>query len=150
MASSAEQNVGAVISLIAPKKGDNVWKAEQVDIARNLPPGDIAGRIEINWSYGPIKITGYIDTDTYELAISISIVGINVGNIYGNIKDGIGLDINLFVAKGSIKFYLKNGNELWVHLDVSVTFDGSFSGDHKIISCYPDFNYDKEHISNTS
>ncbi|RSM10358.1 hypothetical protein CDV31_007234 [Fusarium ambrosium] len=134
MASSAEQNVGAVINLIAPKKGDNLWKAEQVDIARNLPPGDIAGRIEINWSYGPIKITGYIDTDTYELAISINIVGINVGNIYGNIKDGVGLDINLFVAKGSIKFYLKNGNELWVHLDVSVTFDGSFSGDHKIIS----------------
>jgi hypothetical protein len=80
------------------------------------------------------QITGYVDTNTFEIGVSISIVGINVGNIFGNLKDGVGLDINLFVAKGSIRLYLKNGNELWVHLDVSVTFDGSFSGDYKIIS----------------
>ncbi|KAH7264606.1 hypothetical protein FSOLCH5_009880 [Fusarium solani] len=134
MSSSAEQNVGAVISLTAPEEGDNVWKAEQLDIVRNLPPGDIAGRVPIEWSFGPIKITGYVDTNTFEIGVSISIVGINVGNIFGNLKDGVGLDINLFVAKGSIRLYLKNGNELWVHLDVSVTFDGSFSGDYKIIS----------------
>ncbi|RSL52687.1 hypothetical protein CEP54_010769 [Fusarium duplospermum] len=133
MSSSTEQNVGAVISLTPPKEGDTVWKAKQLDVVRNLPPGDIAGRAPVEWSFGAIKITGYVDTDTYEIGVSISVVGINVGNIFGNIKDGIGLDISLAVANGSLRLYLKNGNELWVHLDVSVTFDGSFSGDHKII-----------------
>lgn len=47
---------GAVISLSAPEEGDNVWKAEQIDVVRNLPPGDIEGRIPIDWSFGPIKV----------------------------------------------------------------------------------------------
>ncbi|KAI8714866.1 hypothetical protein NCS52_01207500 [Fusarium sp. LHS14.1] len=134
MSGYGEQNVGAVISLSAPEEGDNVWKAEQIDVVRNLPPGDIEGRIPIDWSFGPIKITGYVDTNTYEIGVSISIVGINVGNVFGNLKDGVGLDINLFVARGSIRLYLKNGNELWVNLDVRITFDGSFSGDYKILT----------------
>ncbi|RSL62704.1 hypothetical protein CEP53_004688 [Fusarium sp. AF-6] len=134
MASSTEQNVGAVINLTPPKEGDNVWKAEQLDVERNLPPGDIEGRAPIEWGFGAIKITGYVDTNTYEIGVSISVVGINVGNIFGNIKDGIGVDINLYVAKGSLRLYLKNENELWVHLDVSVTFGGSFTGDHLVIS----------------
>lgn len=48
---------GAVINLTAPEEGDNVWKAEQVDVARSLPPGDIAGRVPIDWSYGPITVS---------------------------------------------------------------------------------------------
>ena len=61
-------------------------------------------------------------------------LGISLGNIYGSLKDGVGVDVDLFVAKGSIKFYLKNGNELWVNLQLSITFDGSYDGDYKIIS----------------
>ncbi|CAJ0538541.1 Ff.00g066020.m01.CDS01 [Fusarium sp. VM40] len=132
--SSADQNVGAIISLTPPDEGDNIWEAKQVDIARSLPPGDIQGRQSIDWSFGPIKITGYVDTNTFEIGVSISIVGINVGNIFGNLKDGVGLKVNLFVAKGEIRIYLKNGNEIWVHLDIKVTFDGSFEGDYKILS----------------
>jgi hypothetical protein len=62
------------------------------------------------------------------------VVGINLGTIYGNLKDGVGVKIDIFVAKGSLKFYLKNGNELWIHVDIKVTFDGSFDGDYKIIT----------------
>lgn len=46
----------------------------------------------------------------------------------------MGVDVDLLLAKGSIKVYLKNGNEVWVHLDVKVVFDGSFDGDYKIVS----------------
>jgi hypothetical protein len=62
------------------------------------------------------------------------VVGISLGTIYGNLKDGVGVKIDIFVAKGSLKFYLKNGNELWIHVDIKVTFDGSFDGDYKIIT----------------
>lgn len=64
----------------------------------------------------------------------MSILGINVGNIFGNLKDGVGVKVDLFLAKGSIKIYLKNGNEVWVHLDIKVKFDGSFDGDYKILT----------------
>jgi len=66
--------------------------------------------------------------------VNVSVVGISLGNIYGNLKDGVGLNIDLIAAKGSIKFYLKNGNEVWVHLDIGIVFDGTYQGDYKIIS----------------
>jgi hypothetical protein len=61
-------------------------------------------------------------------------VGISLGTIYGNLKDGVGVNVDLWVASGSLRFYLKNGNELWIHVDIKISFDGSFSGDYKIIS----------------
>ncbi|CRK22314.1 hypothetical protein HYQ45_018626 [Verticillium longisporum] len=134
MPSSAEQNIGAVINLTAPEEGNTQWVATQVDVHRGLPPGNPRSRHDLDWGLGPIKISGYIDTDTFEIGISVSILGINVGNIYGNLKDGVGLNIDLFLAEGSIKLYLKNGNEVWINVDVSVKFDGSFQGDYKIIS----------------
>ncbi|OBR01992.1 hypothetical protein CH63R_14564 [Colletotrichum higginsianum IMI 349063] len=130
----AEQNVGAVVALSPPAEGDNIWEAKQVELVRNLPPGDGEGRIPIDWSFGPVKITGYVDTNTFEVGLTISIVGINVGNIFGNLKDGVGLKINLLAATGEIRLYLKNGNEVWVHLDVKIVFDGHYEGDYKIIT----------------
>ncbi|CAG9938631.1 unnamed protein product [Clonostachys rosea f. rosea IK726] len=130
----AQQTVGAIISLQAPQAGDNIWEARQVDQVLNLPPGDGQGRVTIDWSFGPVKITGYVDTNTFEIGVSVSILGINVGNIFGNLKDGVGVKVDLFLAKGSIKIYLKNGNEVWVHLDIKVKFDGSFDGDYKILT----------------
>lgn len=61
-------------------------------------------------------------------------MGIDLGTIHGNLKDGVVLKVNIFVAKGEIRFYLKNGNELWVSLSLKIKFDGSFEGDYKIIS----------------
>jgi hypothetical protein len=80
------------------------------------------------------QIVGYVDTDTYEIGVTVTVAGINVGAIYGNLKDGVVLKVDLFVVKGQIKFYLKNGNEVWVNLDLKITFDGSYSGDYKILT----------------
>ncbi|KAM0184886.1 hypothetical protein ACHAPI_012331 [Fusarium lateritium] len=132
--SSADHNVGAIVSLSPPEEGDNIWEAKQVELARSLPPGNVQGRHDIDWGFGPIKVTGYLDTDTYELGVSVSVAGINLGNIFGNLKDGVGIKVNLFIAKGEIRFYLKNGNELWIHLDIKITFDGHYEGDYKIFS----------------
>ncbi|KAJ0159799.1 hypothetical protein CTA2_9092 [Colletotrichum tanaceti] len=130
----AEENVGAVVALSPPAEGDNIWEAKQVEVASNLPPGDGQGRISIDWSFGPVKVTGYVDTDTFEIGLTVSIAGITVGDIFGNLKDGVGLKIDLLAAKGEIRFYLKNGNEVWIHLDVKIVFDGHYEGDYKIVS----------------
>jgi hypothetical protein len=91
--------------------------------------------IPIQWYLGPIATTGSIDTSTLAFNVSASIVGIALGDtIQGNLKDGVTIDFNLFVASGELKYYLKNGNEVWTHVDVKVRFDGSFFGDYKLLT----------------
>ncbi|EGX93686.1 hypothetical protein CCM_01955 [Cordyceps militaris CM01] len=133
----AEQNVGkscAIVNLIPPKEGSNIWTAKQVTIARNLPPNRGTGRHQIDWSFGPVKVTGYVDTTNWEIGVTVSIMGIDLGTVYGNLRDGVVLNVDLFLAKGQVRFYLKNGNEVWVHLSVEIRFDGKFEGDYKIIT----------------
>ncbi|KAH2979111.1 hypothetical protein KXV25_004000, partial [Aspergillus fumigatus] len=79
-------------------------------------------------------VSGYVDTSTYEASISVSVIGINIGTLSGNLHDGITLKVNLIAVKGELRFYLKNGNELWLHVDLKVVFDGSYNDDVKIIS----------------
>jgi hypothetical protein len=75
-----------------------------------------------------------VEVATKEIGVSVTLAGITLGNIYGNLNDGVGIDINLLVAKGSLRFYLKNGNEVWIHFDVSIVFDGSYKDDVKILT----------------
>ncbi|KAF5002777.1 hypothetical protein FGRMN_175 [Fusarium graminum] len=131
---SAHNAGGAIVKLEAPDEGDNIWSVEQIETSPHLPPGDIQGRHEIDWSFGPVSYKGYIDTNTYEIGVSPSIGGLQTGNIFGNLKDGVGLNLNLNYYKGQTRFYLKNGNELWTHIDVKVTFNGHYEGDYKIFS----------------
>ncbi|OBS23070.1 hypothetical protein FPOA_03633 [Fusarium poae] len=126
--------VGAIVTLTPPDDGDNVWEVRQLESAHSLAPGDIEGRRSIDWSFGPINLSGYVNTNTYEIGVSPTINQVNAGNIYGNLKDGVNLKINLFTTKGQLRLYLKNGNELWVHPDIKITFDGSYEGDYKITS----------------
>ncbi|PMD19209.1 hypothetical protein NA56DRAFT_205734 [Hyaloscypha hepaticicola] len=136
MATTADTNLGALVSLTAPKDGGNTWTAKQIETVTNTPPapGVPNAQVPISWSLGPIKLSGYVDTSSFAISVNISIVGISLGTIYGNLKDGVGVNVDLWVASGSLRFYLKNGNELWIHVDIKISFDGSFSGDYKIIS----------------
>lgn len=132
MSSEQELALGAVVDLVQNDAGQ--YKAVQKSLSVGQPPRDVQGRHSIDWSFGPVKVEGYVDTDSLEIGVLVSVVGISLGNLYGNLKDGVGVDVDLFVASGSIKFYLKNGNEVWVHLDIKIRFDGSFEGDYKIIT----------------
>lgn len=77
---------------------------------------------------------GYVDTDTFEVGLDVTVATIRVGHIAGNLRDGIVLQINLFLVTGEIKVYLKNGNEMWVHLSLKIRWDGSYDGDFKVIT----------------
>ncbi|TDZ38700.1 hypothetical protein CTRI78_v010795 [Colletotrichum trifolii] len=107
-----ETNVGAIVALKSPEGGENIWEAKQVSLGRSLPPGDVQGRKPIDWSFGPVKVDGYVDPDSFRIGLLIVITGINIGNIYGNLKDGVSLKIDLYTTEGEMKFFLKNDNEL--------------------------------------
>ena len=75
-----------------------------------------------------------MDVDLLELGVNVSVVGISLGQLYGHLQDGVAVDVDLFAAKGSIRFYLRNGHELWVNLNLNITFDGSYDGDYLVVS----------------
>jgi hypothetical protein len=70
----------------------------------------------------------------FEITVTISLLGIDLGTFNGNLKDGLAVNINLLAAKGEIKFYLKNGNELWLRFNIKVIFDGTFEKEIKLLS----------------
>lgn len=46
-------------------------------------------------------------------------MGIDIGTFSGNAKDGIIININLFAVSGTIRLFMKNGNELWGHIHLT-------------------------------
>ncbi|KAF2149661.1 hypothetical protein K461DRAFT_315629 [Myriangium duriaei CBS 260.36] len=135
MASAEAYRSGALVRV--EEKSEGQYEITQIETENELPK-PVAGigddRVEINWSFGPVKVVGYVVKSTLEIGVELHVLGISLAHLYGNLKDGVVANVNLLLAKGSIKFYLKNGHEVWIHVDVSVKFDGSFNKDVKLLS----------------
>lgn len=130
-------NWGAVV-LIDPPTEDNdnditVYNIHQEKLQLIFPPAKpddrpLAGS---KFSYGPLSVDFRVDFQKKEFAVSASIMGIGLGTFYGSFTRGIELKVNLLLAKGSLRFYVKN-SALWVRIDVDIKFDGGYHEDKKI------------------
>jgi len=56
-----------------------------------------------------VQATGYVDTSTLEIGVRVEVFGAHIFNLFGNLKEGVVGKIDLSLAKGEIRFYLKNG-----------------------------------------
>lgn len=79
-------------------------------------------------------MTGTVNTSTFAISVNVSILGINLGGFNGNLKDGLIIKVDLVAVKGEVRLYLKNGNEVWIGLKLSVVFDGRYETEAKIIT----------------
>ena len=61
-------------------------------------------------------------------------MGIGLGSFSGSFADGIGIDVNLFHATGSLLFAVGEGNALYLLYDIDVSFDGHFKDEVEVIS----------------
>ncbi|KAK6208208.1 hypothetical protein LQW54_006989 [Pestalotiopsis sp. IQ-011] len=129
----------ALINLTRPEGDYSAeYTAEQQDVSIDitLEENDDYPRDnrDISWSFGPIQYKGVLDVNSLEISVVEIIAGISIGPIKGNLKDGVGLKLNLNSAKGQTKFYLKNGNEVWTHIEVSIRWNGYYEKDAKLFS----------------
>jgi len=74
-----------------------------------------------------------VDAETFEISVNQSVLGIEAP-LKDNLKDGLISKSNLYNAKGQTKYHLRNGNEVWTHIDIKITFNGSFDKDVKLLS----------------
>lgn len=57
-----------------------------------------------------------------------------IGLIEGSLKDGLSVKFNLSSSDGRFELFLKNGNELWLELDLRIRFGGMWNHTQKIFS----------------
>ncbi|PKX95365.1 uncharacterized protein P174DRAFT_511144 [Aspergillus novofumigatus IBT 16806] len=118
-----------------------IFSATQISDAETVASAlQVAAKPDVRVGFGPVSffgvvtVSGYVDTSTYGASVAVAVIGINIGTLTGNLEDGITLKVNLIAVKGELRFYLKNGNEVWLHVDLNVLFDGDYNDDVKIIS----------------
>ena len=87
-----------------------------------------------------MQLEGYVDTESLEIGVDVSIIGIELGALYGNLNDGVVLHVNLIAVSGLVNLYLKHpatgGTQLWLstNLEVNVGVKVSYIKDVEILS----------------
>ncbi|KAF5002776.1 hypothetical protein FGRMN_174 [Fusarium graminum] len=116
-------NTTTSVKLIAPSDGSNVWTVEQGDgttpsqpPTTNEPPQN---HVPIEYSSGSVSYKGYVEPDTLDINIVPAMGAIDIGSIHGTLKDGLDLKVDLESYKGTVKFFLKNGNEAWISYNMT-------------------------------
>ncbi|KAG8921170.1 hypothetical protein FRC02_000409, partial [Tulasnella sp. 418] len=112
-------------------------------IAGPPPFGESDNRwdIDIEIPIGPVilQLVGYIDLSTLDVDIAayVKIPGLpalKVGELKGNLNDGIEISFDLVIIKGSLRLYIKD-KCLWLAYELTV-FGTTWSGDIELI-CLP-------------
>lgn len=99
---------------------------------------DVATTFDIHFA-GILELKGTIDTDTLNVDVALYATLPVLGNLKlaeasGNLNDGVTLTFNAAVASGTVKLYLKNGNEVWLQFNVSTLLATSVQGDVKVLT----------------
>jgi hypothetical protein len=83
----------------------------------------------------PYQIDVLLDTDSLAVGFQLTTEGIVLGIFYGLLKEGVDVEVKTANVNGNSRLYLKNGNELWHHVDLASTSPkDTVFGDYKIRS----------------
>ncbi|KAI4252650.1 MAG: hypothetical protein LQ352_004173 [Teloschistes flavicans] len=95
--------------------------------------------VPIDWEYppftekklivGPSSIHGHFDTDTTDCEVAVDVLGFPLEDAKGNLDDGLRIDVNLVVAKGTLIIYdirSKPKDQIWIQVDLRLPFHQHF------------------------
>ena len=141
--------------MLSTQTGPNIYTVTQAQGGSNLPPSshlaalgaDVNGQHGIDFGIGPISVstetpeqntapnreqlTGYVDTTNYGIGVEIKLFGISLGSFYGNLKEGLGISIDVIAAKGKVNLYLKD-NAVWVNIQLTPIWGSGINIDQKL------------------
>ncbi|QRV73254.1 hypothetical protein RhiJN_01268 [Ceratobasidium sp. AG-Ba] len=97
--------------------------------------------ITFSWGFGPLVCKGVVNTALLSLSgvltAHIPFIGsIKLAELAGDLKTGIETGINVFVAEGRARLYLKDGNQIWLSLELSSKFFPTIKGEYKLITIF--------------
>ena len=72
-----------------------------------------------------------MDTTNYGVGVEAKLFGISLGTFYGNLKEGLGISIDVIAAKGSVKVYLKD-NAAWINIQLKPIWGNGIDTDQKL------------------
>ncbi|KAG8703113.1 hypothetical protein FRC09_004345 [Ceratobasidium sp. 395] len=93
----------------------------------------------IQWAYGLVTLKACFNTAlltvTALLGVTIPFLGfIQLASLSGDLKKGVEASIDVFVAKGTARLYLQDGNEVWLELSLTSKFFSPIDGKWKLIT----------------
>jgi hypothetical protein len=62
-------------------------------------------------------MTGFVDAQTWDAGVEISVLGIKLGTFYGNLQQGLSVNVDILLTNGQIKLYLK-GTQVWINVNL--------------------------------
>ncbi|KAE8395888.1 hypothetical protein BDV23DRAFT_178453 [Aspergillus alliaceus] len=133
MSTKQEIIVGAIVTLSQGKDGN--YDVGQVGEDLLKAPGrDVGDRKPISWDLGPHSGTGWVDTETLDIGVTVSIWGISIGTFYGNMGNlGLKVNVNLTGATGWVMFYSKNRTTAWVRISLDLKAFGDYMDDFQTL-----------------
>ena len=84
-----------------------------------------------------------MDISNFGAGVELTLFGISLGSFYGNLKDGLGVSIDVIAAKGGVKIYLKD-DAVGVNVQLTPIWGSGINIEQKI------FDLEEEELQNGS
>ncbi|KAJ5904786.1 uncharacterized protein N7473_001702 [Penicillium subrubescens] len=130
MSDAKSFQVAEIFAISKVGEGDYIF--EDVPQARADAPAFL-GKENIDYDNDVIKVKGWIDTETFDYYFTVWVVGKNAGTWQGKLDIALKFGFSAGQLKGSVTFYVKDGHQLRVAVDLKIKFDGSIKNDWLII-----------------
>ncbi|CAF9923831.1 MAG: hypothetical protein HETSPECPRED_005432 [Heterodermia speciosa] len=138
-------------NVLSTQTAPNLYTVTQAPGGSNLPPAshlaalgaNINNHHGIDFGIGPIILSGYVDISNFGAGVELTLFGISLGSFYGNLKDGLGVSIDVIAAKGGVKIYLKD-DAVGVNVQLTPIWGSGINIEQKI------FDLEEEELQNGS
>ncbi|KAE8420293.1 hypothetical protein BDV36DRAFT_293426 [Aspergillus pseudocaelatus] len=125
--------IGANVNLTSPSEDGTAWTVEQTSPELKIEYPE--GHLRVNHTWGPLNLVdGYVDPNTFKIVVAPVVNQVYFGTIQGDLRDGLSVRFDLSSSRGQLRFFLKNGNEVWIDLNMQIQFGGYFERQWKFLS----------------
>ncbi|GAD95696.1 conserved hypothetical protein [Paecilomyces variotii No. 5] len=115
------------------KSESGTYQVTQLELENDLPESVNDDRIKIDINIFTIRVAGYLVKSTHEIGVEIYVFTNKLGNFFGNVRDNLVIEGNTYLWRGNIKFYVKNGHELWIEYDIASPYMNKSEGNKQIL-----------------